>query len=369
MPPDLSPEERARYARHLSLAEIGPAGQARLRASSVLVVGAGGLGSPALLYLAAAGVGRIGVADFDRVDVSNLQRQVLHGTPAVGTSKARSAAARLRELNPLVDVVVHEGPVDASNAVALVSGYDVVIDGTDNFPTRYLVNDACVLAGRPYVYGSVLRFEGQVGVFGWKGGPDYRDLFPVPPLPGTVPSCGEAGVLGVVPAVIGSLQATEALKLLLGVGEPLSGRILLYDALEMAFTEVRLRRDPARAPITALTPIPDTCVAPGLVRLGPDEVAARLASGWRPRVVDVRTPAEWATGVLVATTDRVPHDEVPDRAAELVAPSVLLVCRSGRRSEAAAGALLAAGCGEVAHLEGGLLGWDPGRHGPLVPPL
>ncbi len=362
----LPPDERERYSRHLLLREVGEAGQEKLRGGSVLVVGAGGLGSPALLYLAAAGVGRIGIADFDTVDVTNLQRQVVHGTAAVGLSKARSARDRLRDLNPHVHVELHEAPVDASNVLALVSAYDVVIDGTDNFPTRYLVNDACVLAGRPYVYGSILRFEGQVSVFGWRGGPDYRDLFPEPPAPGTVPSCGEAGVLGVLPGVIGALQATEALKLLLGVGEPLSGRVLLYDALELRFTELQLRRDPARAPVVALVPIGDTCVAPGLLRLRPAEVAARRAAGWDPVVIDVRTPEEQAEGVLPRTAHRVPAGEVAALLPALAGRPVLLVCRSGRRSEAGAAVLLSAGHRDVAHVEGGLLAWDPAAHGALA---
>lgn len=367
MTTDLPPEERERYSRHLLLSEIGPAGQARLRAGSVLVVGAGGLGSPALLYLAAAGVGRIGIVDFDRLDVTNLQRQVVHGTAAIGTSKARSAAARLRELNPHVTVEVHEVAIDAENALGLVSRYDVVVDGTDNFPTRYLVNDACVLAGRPYVYGSILRFEGQVSVFGWQGGPDYRDLFPVPPAPGTVPSCGEAGVLGVLPGVIGTLQATEALKLLLGLGTSLSGRLLLYDALELRFTEIALRRDPARPRVTGLVPIPDTCTVDGLGRLTPDAWLRKRGEGWDPLVIDVRTPAEWAAGVLPGTGARVPHDALDPAALPADRP-LFLVCRTGRRSERAAEALRAAGRVDLWHLEGGLQAWDPQRHGALVAP-
>jgi sulfur-carrier protein adenylyltransferase/sulfurtransferase len=364
----LTPDERARYSRHPSLSEIGEAGQERLRATSVLVVGAGGLGSPALLYLAAAGVGHLGIADFDRVEVSNLQRQILHGTAAVGTSKAVSARARLHDLDPSVRVTMHEAAVDVSNVRALVRGYDVVVDGTDNFPTRYLVNDACVLEGKPYVYGSVLRFEGQVSVFGWRGGPDYRDLFPVPPAPGTVPSCGEAGVLGVLPGLIGTLQATEALKLLLGLGTSLSGRLLLYDALELRFTEIELRRDPARPPVTELVPIDDTCVVQPvpLLRLSPEDWLARRANGWAPHIVDVRGPNEWATGVLPGTITLLPHDRISELPP--LAGPVLLVCRSGQRSEAAARTLVARGGSEVAHLEGGLLRWDPSRHGPLAQP-
>ena len=242
--PPLSQEELLRYSRHLILPEVGLDGQRRLKASSALVVGAGGLGSPLALYLAAAGVGRIGIVDFDVVDASNLHRQVLHGTSWVGRSKLDSARARLADLNPDVNVETHEVRLDSSNALDILRNYDVVIDGTDNFPTRYLVNDACVLLGKPNVYGSIFRFEGQASVFDAARGPCYRCLFPEPPPPGLVPSCAEGGVLGVLPGVVGAIQANETLKLLLGHGEPLIGRLLMFDALAMRFRELKLRKDP-----------------------------------------------------------------------------------------------------------------------------
>src|SRR5215213_8905342 len=241
----LSSEESLRYARHLILDGVGPAGQRRLKQSRVLVVGAGGLGSPVALYLAAAGVGTLGIADFDVVDVTNLQRQVIHGTGDVGRPKLDSARDRIGEINPFVEVVPHAERLTSANALDIVREYDVVVDGTDNFPTRYLLNDACVLLGKPNVYGSILRWEGKASVF-WAGhGPCYRCLFAEPPPPGMVPNCAEGGVLGVLPGIVGSIQAAEALKLLLGAGEPLVGRLLLFDALRMKFREMRLRRDPA----------------------------------------------------------------------------------------------------------------------------
>ena len=233
-----------RYSRHLIMPEVGMDGQRRLKASSVLCIGAGGLGSPAALYLAAAGIGRLGLVDFDVVDFSNLQRQVMHGTPDVGRPKLESAKARLNALNPEIEVVTYETALSSENALDLFAGYDVILDGTDNFPTRYLVNDACVLLGKPNAYGSIFRFEGQASVFAAKDGPCYRCLYPEPPPPGLVPSCAEGGVLGVLPGVIGTIQATEAIKVLLGIGEPLVGRLLVYDALNMRFRELKLRKDP-----------------------------------------------------------------------------------------------------------------------------
>src|SRR6187397_2740315 len=242
--PNLSPEEIKRYSRHLIMPEVGMDGQRRLKAGSVLCIGAGGLGSPAAMYLAAAGIGRIGIVDFDVVDFSNLQRQLLHGTSDVGTSKNESAKRRLNELNPHVQVDTYETLLDSQNELGLFKDYDVILDGTDNFPTRYLVNDACVLTGKPNAYGSIFRFEGQASVFATKEGPCYRCLYPEPPPPGLVPSCAEGGVLGVLPGIIGVIQATEAIKLILGVGEPLIGRFLIYDALKMRFRELKLRKDP-----------------------------------------------------------------------------------------------------------------------------
>lgn len=266
----LTSEEIKRYQRHLSLQGFGPGAQEKLKASSVLVIGAGGLGCPALLYLAAAGVGRIAIADPDSVDESNLQRQVLYTRDDVGTNKAESAARRLRLLNPLIRVEAHPVRFARSNALALVRSCDLVVDGSDNFATRYLVNDACVIAGRPFVYGAIQGFEGQVSVFNWKEGPTYRCLFPEPPDPGTVPNCAEAGVLGAVTGLIGSAQACEAIKLLTGVGQPLSGRVLIWNALTMSFSSLSLRADPAARHITELPPegYGETCEAPGV----PDEI-------------------------------------------------------------------------------------------------
>ena len=250
---NLSPDERGRYARHLILPEVGLAGQERLKAASVICIGAGGLSSPLLLYLAAAGVGRIGIVDGDAVELSNLQRQVIHGSDALGRSKAKSAAARLHELNPHCRIDVHDVMLDITNVMDLIADYDVVCDGTDNFVSRYLINDACVLSGKPLIYGSVQRFEGQVSVFNRNpDSPNFRDLLPVPPLPGAIPSCSEAGVMGVMPGLIGLLQATETIKLITGIGRCLDGRLLVVDALSMRFRELTLRRDPDRAPIREL---------------------------------------------------------------------------------------------------------------------
>ena len=241
---ELSRDEMVRYSRHVALPEVGEDGQQRLKSARVLCIGAGGLGSPAALYLAAAGVGTLGIVDFDAVDLSNLQRQILHGTEDVGRPKLESARSRLKSINPEVRLELHDGAFEATNGLELVSAYDVIVDGTDNFPTRYLVNDACVLAGRPNAYGSIFRFEGQASVFATADGPCYRCLHPEPPPPGVVPSCAEGGVLGVLPGVIGTIQATEAIKIILGIGEPLIGRLLIYDALRMRFREIRLRKIP-----------------------------------------------------------------------------------------------------------------------------
>ena len=307
--PDLSRSELLRYARHLALPEVGLEGQRRLKASRVLCVGAGGLGSPLALYLTAAGVGTLGIVDFDEVDATNLQRQILHGTSDVGRSKLDSAADRLREVNPHVEVVRHDTRLSSENALDILSGYDVVVDGTDNFPTRYLVNDACVLLGKPNVYGSIFRWEGQVSVFHSEGGPCYRCLFREPPPPGLVPSCAEGGVLGVLPGIIGSMQAMETVKLLLGVGDSLAGRLLIFDALEMTWREVRLKRNP-QCPVCGdeptqtqlidyeifcgVKPDPD---APAIPETGPPipevdaaSVAGRLDADGAPILLDVREP-------------------------------------------------------------------------------
>lgn len=353
----LSPEEHQRYARHLSLDAIGAAGQRRLRASSVLVVGAGGLGSPSLLYLAAAGVGRLGLIDFDAVDVSNLQRQILHGTGTLGQSKASSAHDRLVDLNPQIQIEAHHARLDAHNALDLVSRYDVIVDGSDRFATRFLVSDACEIIGRPLVYGAVERFAGQVSVFHYRSGPSYRDLFAEPPPPDLAPTCAEAGILGVLPGVIGTLQATEALKLLLQIGEPLSGRLLIYDALAARFRTLTLTRDPGRAPITELT----TPVAPSVpwTRLRRDTLDARRAAGWSPTVIDLRTPAEARAGQLSGTHHRIEPEDL--RASHVENGPTVLYCASGARSTRACRALIQAGARaeHLFELAGGLSGRRP----------
>ncbi|MEN9787712.1 MAG: hypothetical protein RLZZ299_2976 [Pseudomonadota bacterium] len=363
--PTLTHAEIARYARHLLLPEVGPAGQARLKGASVVCVGSGGLGSPLLMYLAAAGVGRIGIVDFDDVDASNLQRQLIHGTAMVGRPKVESARARLADVNPHVQVDVHPTALRAANALGILAPYDVVVDGSDNFPTRYLVDDACVLLGKPNVYGSIHRFEGQASVFNLDGGPTYRDLYPQPPLPGAVPSCAEAGVFGVLPGIIGSIQAVETLKILLGIGETLSGRLLLFDALAMRFRELALRRDPAAPPVTHLVDYDAFCGAPavapvadaGLDACPATEVAARMAAGWAPFVLDVRAPAEAAIVSLPGTDLLVPLADLPRRLAEVPRDrDVLVVCKIGGRSRTAARLLATEGY-RVVTLSDGILGW------------
>jgi len=364
----LSNDELRRYGRHLSLAEVGEEGQRRLKAGRVLLVGAGGLGSPFALYLAAAGVGTLGVVDFDAVEESNLQRQVAHGTSAVGHSKLASLGARLHDLNPHLRFEPHELRLDRTNALELVRRYDVIADGTDNFATRYLVNDACVLAGRPNVYGSILRFEGQASVFDASRGPCYRCVFPQPPPPGVVPSCAEAGVLGVLPGVIGSIQATETIKLLLGRGETLVGRLLLYDALEMSFRELRLRKDPA-CPVCGESPTIRELIdydqfcgvapaEPEPVDIGVRELADRLARGDDLLVVDVREGFE----LQIARFPRALHMPlamVPLRLAELPRDRTLvLACHHGNRSMRALRFLESRGFTRLRNLRGGIEAWS-----------
>jgi len=364
-PPELSHDEIRRYSRHLILEEVGLEGQQRLKRSAVLCVGTGGLGSPLLLYLAAAGVGRIGIVDFDVVDESNLQRQIIHGTASVGRPKVHSAAERLRDINPHVQLDLYEEPLTSDNALRILAPYDVVVDGTDNFPTRYLVNDACVLLGKPNVYGSIFKFEGQVSVFNHEGGPNYRDLYPEAPPPGLVPSCAEGGVLGILPGVVGTLQATETLKLLLGRGTSLSGRLLLYDALEMRFRELKLRPDPNARPITELVDTDWTCAVPepegaqeAFVRIGGQEVVARREDGWTPYVLDVRKRHE-AEIAQIGFADRLtPHDAVSDIADLLPRDrDILIHCKSGGRSAKAAADLASLGFTRLFNLEGGILAW------------
>jgi adenylyltransferase/sulfurtransferase len=368
----LSHDEIARYSRHLILPEVGVAGQERLKASSVLCIGTGGLGSPLLLYLAAAGVGRIGVVDFDVVDASNLHRQVIHGTASVGKRKVLSARDRIADINPFVQVDLYEEPFTSANALRIAEPYDVVVDGTDNFPTRYLVNDACVLLGKPNVYGSIFRFEGQASVFNHQDGPNYRDLYPEPPPPGLVPSCAEGGVLGVLPGIIGTIQATETLKILLGIGETLSGRLLLFDALQMSFRELRLRKSPDTPRIERLIDYEQFCgvsrthtsreetpmsSAGTFDRISVTEAARRLAEGWKPFVLDVRTTAEAAIVRFEFAEALIPHTEVAARLGEIPSDREILVhCKLGGRSSQAAAVLAAAGY-RVTNLEGGIVAW------------
>jgi len=376
--PELSRPELLRYARHLALPEVGIEGQRRLKAASVACVGAGGLGSPLALYLAAAGVGTLGLVDFDVVEATNLQRQILHGTKDVGRPKLDSAADRLADTNPNVEVVRHQARLDSANALEILRGYDVVVDGTDNFPTRYLVNDACVMLGKPNVYGSIFRWEGQVSVFATKGGPCYRCLFREPPPPGLVPNCAEGGVLGVLPGIIGSLQAMEAIKLLLGVGDTLAGRLLLFDGLQMSWREVALRRNPdcpvcgdnptqtelidyevfcgVKPPPGASTPGQETEAVP---ELGAGEVMRRLEGSEPPYLLDVREPWEWAVGSLEALGARlIPLGELEERMAEVPRDrAVVVCCRVGERSRTAALRLIGAGRADVYNLTGGLQAW------------
>lgn len=364
-----SPAELLRYARHLALPGVGEAGQARLKAARVLLVGAGGLGSPAALYLAAAGVGTIGLVDDDRVDVSNLQRQVLHGTAAVGSSKVESAAARLQDLNPGVTLRRHATRLTAANALEILRDYDVVIDGSDNFPTRYLVNDACVLLGKPDVYGAILRFEGQVSVFG-KGGPCYRCLYREPPPPHLVPSCEEAGVLGVLPGIIGSIQALEAMKLILAVGEPLVGRLLLFDGLKLVTRELQLSRDP-ECPVCGEHPTvtqlidyeafcngkPAAAETAGDTELSVVELARLRETAVAPQIVDVREPWEWSLAHLEGVR-RIPLRELSRRLAELdPRAETVTLCHHGIRSARAAAILREAGFKRVRNLRGGIDAW------------
>lgn len=369
--PGLTPGEFRRYARHLTLPRVGVEGQRKLKGAKVLVVGAGGLGSPAALYLAAAGVGTLGLVDDDVVDLSNLQRQVLHGTAAVGTSKLASAAARLRDANPEVVLRLHETRLTAANAQAVLEGYDVVLDGSDNFPTRYLINDACALLGKPDVYGAVHRFEGQVSVFWAERGPCYRCLFREPPPDGTVPSCEESGVLGALPGIVGTMQALEVLKLVLGIGEPLIGRLLLLDALAARFREVEVGKDPAcrlcgeRREITTLVDSDAFCGVPrasraeeaGGLEVEVEALDAARRAGERLALVDVREPLEWAICRIPGSV-LIPLPELPRRLGEVDRTArVVTVCHTGRRSLTAARLLRAAGIGSAASLRGGVDAW------------
>ena len=368
---ELTRDEVARYSRHLIIPDLGVGGQKRLKNARVLVIGAGGLGAPTLLYLAAAGVGTIGIVDFDVVDESNLQRQIIHGVSDLGRSKAKSARDSIAEVNPLVDVRLHEERLERHNAVDLFEQYDLILDGTDNFATRYLVNDAAVLAHKPYVWGSIYRFEGQISVF-WEDAPDgrglnYRDLYPEAPPPGMVPSCAEGGVLGILCASIASVMGTEAIKLITGIGEPLLGRLMVYDALEMSYRTITIRKDPSTPKITELIDYEEFC---GVVSddaaeaaadstITPRELRELLESGKKVALIDVREPVEWDINHIEGAQlipkslinsgeglAKLPQDRMP-----------VLYCKTGVRSAEALAALKNAGFADAVHLQGGIVAW------------
>jgi adenylyltransferase/sulfurtransferase len=372
---ELSKDEILRYSRHLIMPEVGTEGQLKLKAAKVLLVGTGGLGAPLGLYLAAAGVGRIGLVDFDVVDFTNLQRQVIHGTSDVGRKKLDSAADRMHEINPFVRIDKHEVALSSENALDILHDYDIVVDGTDNFPTRYLVNDACVLLHKPNVYGSIFRFEGQATVFAYEDGPCYRCLYPEPPPPGLVPSCAEGGVLGILPGTIGLIQATETVKLILGIGEPLVGRLLLYDALAMRFRELKLRRDPEcpvcgnHPTVTKLIDYQQFC---GILQhvtpegdIDPVEVKAKIDRGDKFLLLDVREPHEYQI-CSIPTAKLIPLGQLPQHLDELDRDiEIVAHCKSGMRSAKAVGLLKDAGF-RARNMKGGILAWSD-KVDPTVP--
>ena len=379
----LSKEEILRYSRHLIVPEVGMEGQLKLKAANVLLVGTGGLGAPLGLYLAAAGVGHIGLVDFDVVDFTNLQRQVIHHTSDVGRKKLDSAADKMTAINPHIRITKHEVALTSENALDIIRHYDLVVDGTDNFPTRYLVNDACVLLGKPNVYGSIFRFDGQATIFAYEGGPCYRCLYPEPPPPGLVPSCAEGGVLGILPGTIGLIQATETVKLILGIGEPLVGRLMLYDALAMRFRELKLRRNPEcpvcgdNRTITRLIDYHQFCGVPQHApaqettqvmdgEIDPVDVKAMLDRGDNFVLVDVREPHEHRIG-NIPQAKLIPLGEVSKRLDELDrAADIVVHCKSGMRSAKACGILRQAGFARVRNMKGGILAWSD-KVDPSVP--
>lgn len=371
--PELSHAEILRYSRHLLIPEVGLEGQRKLKAASVLIVGTGGLGSPVALYLAAAGIGRIGVVDYDVVDVSNLQRQVIHGSATLGRLKVESARQRMLDLNPEIQVDAYNEPFTAVNARRIAEGYELIIDCSDNFPTRYLTNDLCVLTGKPNIYGAIFRFDGQASVFDARSGPCYRCLFPQPPPPHLVPTCAEGGVLGILPGTIGTIQATEAIKVLLGIGETLIGRLLIYNGLEMSFDFVTLRKNPhcrvcgPHAEVTELIDYEAFCGVPGHDHeqgsagaewdISPAELAACLQSAYPPRLVDVREPHELQISHLPGA-QVIPLGELAARLSELDrAEEIVLLCKAGTRSARALELLVGAGFRRVKNLKGGLNAW------------
>ncbi len=376
-PPALTHEEIARYSRHLILPEVGMEGQQKLKAARVLLVGTGGLGSPMALYLAAAGVGTLGLVDFDVVDASNLHRQIIHSTRDIGRPKLDSAEDKLKALNPDLQVVKYETRLSSENAMEIFAGFDIVADGTDNFPTRYLVNDACVLSRKPNVYGSIFRFEGQASVFATEQGPCYRCLYPEPPPPGLVPSCAEGGVLGILPGLVGIIQATEVVKLILGKGEPLVGRLLLVDSLGMRFRELKLRKNPdcpvcgTHPTVKALIDYEQFCGIPaqtqenasvsnmqnGIPQIGPEELKRRQTAGESVFVLDVREPHEYQIANIGGHL--IPLNDLPQRTGELDRDANIVVqCKSGGRSQRAAEFLQQQGFRHVENLAGGITAWS-----------
>ena len=379
-PATLSKDEILRYSRHLIMPEVGMEGQLKLKAAKVALIGTGGLGAPLGMYLAAAGIGRIGLVDFDVVDFTNLQRQVIHGTKDVGRKKLDSAAETMLDINPYVEIDRHEVALTSDNALEILKDYDIVVDGTDNFPTRYLVNDACVLLKKPNVYGSIFRFEGQATIFAYPGGPCYRCLYPEPPPPGLVPSCAEGGVLGILPGTIGLIQATETVKLILGIGEPLIGRLVLYDALAMRFRELKLRRNPEcpvcgdHPTITKLIDYQEFCGIPNQSHeekpmdgdIEPTEVKAKLDRGDRFVLIDVREPHEYQI-CNIPQAKLIPLGDLPKRVNELdSADEIIAHCKSGMRSAKAVDFLKQAGFKKVRNMKGGILAWSD-KVDPTVP--
>jgi molybdopterin/thiamine biosynthesis adenylyltransferase/rhodanese-related sulfurtransferase len=363
----LSVDEVRRYSRHLIIPDVGMDGQKRLKNAKVLCVGAGGLGSPTLMYLAAAGVGTLGIVEFDTVDESNLQRQIIHGQSDIGRSKAESARDSVKEINPYVNVVLHEVMLDSSNVMEIFADYDLIVDGTDNFATRYLVNDAAVLLHKPYVWGSIYRFEGQASVFWDDYGPNYRDLYPVPPPPGMVPSCAEGGVLGILCASIASIQATEAIKLITGIGETLLGRLMVYDALEMTYRQIKIRKDPNTEPITELIDYEAFCGTVSEEAIDAargSTITASELKDWADAgkdffLVDVREPAEYEI-VSIPGSTLIPKGDILNGQALSGLPQdrqIVLYCKTGIRSAEALAAVKGAGFKDAVHVQGGVIGW------------